>query len=242
MDVMVPMCVEQLIALRSGETEAQLEEIVEDFVWRLTGKETVYQMIALCDAIRARGGEPLAPLTYKKMYLDRLWMRIRGRIEALRKRRASPDTYLVPGARQLLETLTGRGLRLYLASGTDDANVKDEAALLDVARYFEGRIFGAHDDLKRFSKAMLVQQIVSQAGFTGDELVVFGDGFVEIEEVKKVGGMAVGVATNEPECLAVDDWKKQRLIAAGADMIIPNYQSVHEIAARLFDTPALVEQ
>jgi phosphoglycolate phosphatase len=242
MDVMVPMCVEQLVALRSGETEAQLEEIVDNFVWRLTGKETVYQMMALCDAIRARGGEPLPPLTYKKMYLDRLWMRIRGRIEALRERRASPDTYLVPGARQLLETLTARGLRLYLASGTDDANVKDEAALLDVARYFEGRIFGAHDDLKRFSKAMLVQQIVSQAGFTGDELVVFGDGFVEIEEVKKVGGMAVGVATNEPECLAVDDWKKQRLIAAGADMIIPNYQSVHEIAARLFDTPALVEQ
>jgi phosphoglycolate phosphatase-like HAD superfamily hydrolase len=242
MQVMVPMCVEQLVPLASGEPQAQLEQIVEDFVWRLTGKETIYQMMALCDAIRTRGGEPLSPLTYKKMYLDRLWMRIRNRIEALREHRASPDTYLVPGARQLLETLTARGLRLYLASGTDDANVKEEAALLDVARYFAGRIFGAHDDLKRFSKAMLVQQIVSQAGFQGEELVVFGDGFVEIEEVKKVGGIAVGVATNEPECLAVDDWKKQRLIAAGADMIIPNYRSMGEVAARLFDAPVLVEQ
>ncbi len=120
--------------------------------------------------------------------------------------------------------------------------MKEEAALLDVARYFAWRIFGAHDDLKRFSKAMLVQQIVSQAGFQGEELVVFGDGFVEIEEVKKVGGIAVGVATNEPECLAVDDWKKQRLIAAGADMIIPNYRSMGEVAARLFDAPVLVEQ
>ena len=242
MQVMVPMCVEQLVSLASGETEEQLEQIVEDFVWRLTGKETIYQMMALCDAIRARGGVPLDPLTYKKMYLDRLWIRIRHRIEALRERRASPEAYVVPGARQLLETLTARGLRLYLASGTDDANVKEEAALLDLARYFEGRIFGAHDDLKRFSKAMLVQQIVSHAGFQGEELVVFGDGFVEIEEVKKVGGIAVGVATNEPECLAIDNWKKQRLIAAGADMIIPNYQAFGEIAAKLFDAPALVEQ
>lgn len=242
MQVMVPMCVEQLVSLRSGETEAQLEQIVEDFVWRLTGKETIYQMMALCDAIRARGGEPLPPLAYKKIYLDRLWLRIRDRIEALREWRALPGTYLVPGARQLLETLTARGLRLYLASGTDEANVKEEAALLDIARYFDGRIFGAHDDLKRFSKAMLVQQIVSQAGFQGEELVVFGDGFVEIEEVKKVGGIAVGVATNEPECLTVDDWKKQRLMAAGADMIIPNYHSLGEIFAKLFDAPTLVEQ
>jgi phosphoglycolate phosphatase-like HAD superfamily hydrolase len=242
MQVMVPMCVQQLIALGSGESEAQLEQVVEEFVWRLTGKETIYQMMALCEAIRARGGEPLPPLTYKKMYLDRLWMRIRDRLEALRERRASPETYLVPGARQLLETLTARGLMLYLASGTDDANVKEEAALLDIARYFDGRIFGAHDDMKRFSKAMLVQQIVSQAGFERDELVVFGDGFVEIEEVKKVGGVAIGVATHEPECLTIDDWKKQRLIAAGADVIIPNYRSVDEIKARLFDIPALVQR
>lgn len=242
MQVMVPMCVEQLASLGSAETEAQLQDVVEDFVWRLTGKETIYQMMALCDAIRARGGEPLPPLTYKKMYLDRLWIRIRDRIEALRERRVAPDTYLVPGARQLLEAFTARGLQLYLASGTDDANVKEEAALLDIARYFDGRIFGAHDDLKRFSKALLVQQIVSQAGFQGDELAVFGDGFVEIEEVKKVGGIAVGVATAEPACLVLDDWKKQRLIAAGVEMLIPNYLSLGEITAKLFETPALVER
>ena len=49
-----------------------------------------------------------------------------------------------------------RGLRLYLASGTDDANVKEEAALLGVASFFEDRIFGAQDDLSSFSKAILV--------------------------------------------------------------------------------------
>ena len=36
-----------------------------------------------------------------------------------------------------------------------------------------------------------------------------GDGYVEIEEVKLVGGVAVGVASTEPECVTVDEWKRQ---------------------------------
>ena len=234
MEVMVPLCVEQLVALNTGEPEAALAAIVEEFVWRLTGKETIYQMMALAQAIRDRGGQPLDPKVYKKLYLERLWQRIEGRIQDLRVGRVSPEAYLVPGARQMLELLTDRGLRLYLASGTDHANVQEEAALLDVARYFGDRIFGAQEDLTSFSKAILVQQIVSRAGFTADQLLVFGDGYVEIEEVKKVGGVAVGVATAEPACVAIDPWKRQRLARVGADFIIPNYLCLEAVAGTLF--------
>jgi phosphoglycolate phosphatase len=237
MDVMVPLCVEQLVDLGSGETEAQLRVVVEEFVWRLTGKETIYQMMALADAIRARGGQPLEPAAYKKMYLDRLWLKIRDRIENLRAGKVTPETFLVPGARALLEDFSARGLRLYLASGTDDANVKEEAALLGVAPFFEDRIFGAQDDLTSFSKAILVRQIVTRAGFQANELLVFGDGYVEIEEVKKVGGIAVGVATAEPKCLEIDEWKRERLISVGADFIVPNYMQLDELTAALFHLP-----
>ena len=240
MDVMVPMCVEQLSALGSGEPESKLTSVVEEFVWRLTGKETIYQMMALAQAIRERGGEPLDPKAYKKVYLERLWKRIEGRIQDLRERRVPPEAYLVPGARQMLELLMDRGLRLYLASGTDHANVQEEAELLGVSRYFEDRIFGAQEDLTSFSKAILVRQIVSQAAFTGDQLLVFGDGYVEIEEVKKVGGVAVGVATAEPSCLAVDEWKRERLLSVGADLIIPNYLSGEALAGALFSGTASV--
>jgi len=240
MEVMVPLCVEQLTATGSKESEDQLRAVVEEFVWRLTGKETIYQMMALADAIAERGGNPLAPAAYKKMYLDRLWLKIRDRIEDLRAGRVSPDAFLVPGARALLEDFSARGLRLYLASGTDDANVKEEAALLGVAPFFEGRIFGAQEDLSSFSKAILVRQIVLRAGFEANQLLVFGDGYVEIEEVKKVGGIAVGVATTEPECLMIDDWKRQRLIRVGADFIIPNYTQFQELTAALFPASASV--
>jgi phosphoglycolate phosphatase len=135
----------------------------------------------------------------------------------------------VPGSRALLEALLARGLTLFLASGTDDADVKREAALLDIAKYFDGRVYGAQDDLTSFSKALLVRKLAGEAGHSGDELLVFGDGYVEIEEVKKVGGTAVGVASAEPDCREVDEWKRERLIRVGADFIVPNFENFEEI-------------
>jgi phosphoglycolate phosphatase-like HAD superfamily hydrolase len=84
MNVMVPMMVEILADLKTGESEEQLRGMVEEFVWRLTGKETIYQMIAFAEAVGARGGKPLEPAAYKKMYLDRLWQKIESRVVALR--------------------------------------------------------------------------------------------------------------------------------------------------------------
>ena len=239
MEVMIPLCVEQLALLDTGECREELRQTVEEFVWRLTGKETIYQMMALAEAVVARGGTPCPPAVYKKMYLERLWLKIRDRIEALRSGRAKPEEYMVPGARALLETLRRQGMRMYLASGTDDANVKEEADLLDLARYFEGRIFGAQEDLKSFSKALLVQQILAKTGgVQADQLLVFGDGFVEIEEVKRKGGTAVGVATAEPDCADIDEWKRRRLIHAGADFIIPHYRDLDAILSVVFQMPA----
>lgn len=234
MDVMVPMMVEILLDLKTGETEHELLAVVEDFVWRLTGKETIYQMIAFAEAIQARGGMPLDPKVYKKMYLDRLWKRIENRIEALRKGEASPEQYLVPGSRELLSRLKNRGLKLYLASGTDIEFVKDEAALLNLTGFFEGGVYGALDDYKSFSKAILIQRILSSSDFQGTEFLVFGDGYVEIQEVKNVGGVAVGVASEEPQCVRIDEWKRKRLIGVGADYIVPNYLCPDELFSSLF--------
>jgi phosphoglycolate phosphatase-like HAD superfamily hydrolase len=234
MNVMVPMMVEILADLKTGESEEQLRTLVEEFVWRLTGKETIYQMIAFAEAVEARGGKPLEPLAYKKMYLDLLWVKIESRVEALRKGQADPEQYLVPGARELLERLKHRGLKMYLASGTDEIYMKEEARLLGVSQYFDGGVYGALDDYKSFSKAILIQRILSTAEFQGNEFLGFGDGYVEIEEVKNVGGVAVGVASEEPACTKVDQWKRQRLIGVGADYIVPNFLCGEELFSSLF--------
>jgi phosphoglycolate phosphatase-like HAD superfamily hydrolase len=233
MQVMVPMMVEILAERKTGETEDQLRAVVEDFVWRLTGQETVYQMIELASQVKLRGGAPLDPLVYKRQYLDRLSHVIRDRIEALRARRCPPDTYLVPGSRAILEALKARGLRLYLASGTDEVYMKEEADLLDVSRYFDGGVFGALDDFAKFSKRILIQRILQSPDIQGGQLIGFGDGYVEIEEVKQVGGVGVGLATDEPECVKPDEWKRRRLIGVGADYIIPNYLGHEELLGRI---------
>jgi len=236
MNVMVPMMVEILADLKTGESEEQLRGLVEEFVWRLTGKETIYQMIAFAEAVEARGGRPLEPLAYKKMYLDLLWRKIESRVESLRKGQADPEDYLVPGSLDLLDRLKARGLKMYLASGTDEIYMKEEARLLGVTKYFDGGVYGALDDYKSFSKAILIQRIISTTEFQGNQFLVFGDGYVEIEEVKNVGGVAVGVASEEPACGRVDEWKRQRLIGVGADYIVPNYLCGDELFSSLFPT------
>ena len=233
MNVMVPMMVEILADLRTGESEEQLRGLVEEFVWRLTGKETIYQMIAFAEAVQARGGKALDPLVYKKMYLDLLWQKIEKRVEALRTGQADPEQFLVPGSRALLERLRDKGLKMYLASGTDEIYMKEEARLLGVTQYFDGGVYGAQDDYS-FSKAILIQRILSTAEFEGHQFLGFGDGYVEIEEVKNVGGVAVGVASEEPACTRVDEWKRQRLIGVGADYIVPNYLCGEELFSSLF--------
>ncbi len=233
-DVMVPMMVECLLQLETGESEQDLTDTVGDYVGRLTGKQTIYQMIELADQIRRRGAQPLEPLEYKHMYLNRLNDKIKDRVGGLRNGTFAPDKLLVPGARRLLEALRERDLKLYLASGTDQPYVREEAGLLQVDPYFDGRIFGALDDHQLFSKKMLIDKIISESDFAGEEFLAFGDGNVEIQNVKQVGGVAVGVATDEPLCARVDEIKRKRLLDVGADWIIPNFSAHDELMQTLF--------
>jgi len=233
-DVMCPMMVEILADLKTGESEQELAALVEDFVARLTGEQTIYQMVELARQVELRGGKPLAPLAYKKMYNDRLMAKIEYRREELRQGKVAPEKYVVPGARALLEAFRERGLKMYCASGTDQLYTQEEARLIQVDHYFNGGIYGAVDDYKKFSKEILIQKMIASLECRGEELVGFGDGYVEIKNVKDVGGIAVGVATAEPECRVVDEWKRERLVSVGADFIIPNFIDLAQLVRYLF--------
>src|SRR5205814_3937674 len=128
--VMIPMMVGALRETGTKETDAELTAGVEDFVMRLNGRQTIYQMIELAEEVRRRGGTPLEPLAYKHRYHDLLMERIRGRLADLEAGRAAPEDWVVPGSHALLEGLRRRGLALYLASGTDLKYVRREAELL----------------------------------------------------------------------------------------------------------------
>ncbi len=222
--VMIPMMVGVLRATGTAETEAELAAAVEEFVMRLNGRQTIYQMIQLAEEVRCRGGRPLDPLAYKHRYHDLLMGRVRGRIEALQLGQATPEEWTVPGSHALLENLRRRGQTLYLASGTDLKYVRHEAELLHLTPHFGEHIYGALDDYHNFSKRMIIEKILREHNLRGEELLGFGDGFVEIEEVKRVGGVAVAVASDEVNRRGINAWKRNRLVQAGADLVIPEYR------------------
>ncbi|MEO8369217.1 MAG: HAD family hydrolase, partial [Candidatus Solibacter sp.] len=138
MDIMIPMMLEVLSELGTGESPEALRNVVEPFIWRLTGQDTLCQMEALAEEVTRRGGTPLNAREYKQDFLNRLFAVSGQRIQQLRDRSVAHDHFLVPGTRAMLEDLRGRGLRLYLASGTDHEHLKEEADLLDITRYFDG--------------------------------------------------------------------------------------------------------
>ncbi len=231
--VMVPMMVDVLAELHTGETREELTALVTEYVDRLTGKQTIYQMIRLAQEVRKRGGQPREPLEYKHQYLDLLWERIEHRVAGLREGRIAPEEMRVPGSKEMVQALKRRGVKIYLASGTDRPYVLDETDALEMTPYFEG-IYGALDKYEDFSKAMVIEMIIEENDLHGPELVGFGDGYVEIQNVKEVGGIAVGVATDEARREGVDEWKRNRLITAGADLIIADFREHERVLAYLF--------
>ena len=234
-EVMVPMFVEMLPALPGESVEAR-KKLCWDDIMRLNGKQTIYQMIQLAERIKERAGTPREPLWYKHEYLRRLDERIRHRTADLQSGTRRPDDFLVHGSRPLLEMLQRRGLALYLASGTDENFVKAEADLLDVTRYFGRHIYGALDDYKQFSKKMVIERILRENKIPGDQLLAFGDGYVEIENTKEVGGLAVAVASDEANNGAgrFDEWKRQRLLGVGADVVIPDFRDAAPLLEHIF--------
>jgi phosphoglycolate phosphatase len=233
--VMIPLMVEVLRETSTAETDAQLSAVVEEFVMRQNGRQTIYQMIQLAEEVRRRGGTPLDPLEYKHLYHERLMKRIQGRLDALESGEASTQDWTVAGSHALLEALRARNLVLYLASGTDLKYVRHEMTLLGLTPFFGERVYGALDDYQSFSKKMVIEQMLRTHNLHGPELLGFGDGFVEIEEIKAAGGVAVAVASDEQNRSGFDGWKRNRLVQAGADLVIADYQCAERLLAFLFD-------
>ncbi|MDE0087068.1 MAG: HAD family hydrolase [Candidatus Poribacteria bacterium] len=234
-NVMVPMMVEFLqTETDTNETKEQLESIVVEFVDRLTGKQTIYQMIQLGEEIEKRGGKPKDPLAYKDAYNNRLLPIVEQRISGLSVGNLSAETLRVPMALEFLQSLHELGVKCYLASGTDVEFVKNEAELLGVVQYFSGGIFGALREYKKFSKAMVIQKILTDFKLRGSELLIIGDGYVEIENAKAVGAIAVGVASVEDNVYNMNADKRERLIRAGADIIIPDFREREQLLGYLY--------
>ena len=67
---------------------------------------------------------------------------------------------------------------------------------------------------------------MAEDGFTGEHLIMFGDGAAEIKATRNLGGLSIGVCSDEAVngSGVVDQSKRDILLLAGADAIIADYR------------------
>lgn len=235
-DVMIPyFCEEFFTALpERKESDREVTELITAFVDELTGKQTIFQCLQLKEEIEARGGTAKDGMDYKNEYLRRLFLKIENIRKSLSEQTVSPEKYLVSGSYELLEALKANGIEIYCASGTDQPQVREEAKMLGLDRFFGDNIFGALDEqVKQCSKELVINRLLKEKNICGDELLSFGDGFVEIELVHNVGGYTVAVATDEKNRCGVNQEKRERLLRAGADVVIPDFSDTEKLINHL---------
>ncbi len=223
-NIMAPLMIE---IITGGKKDPRVEEKVNKFIEETTGIQTILQMEGLVDMVKEFGYVPedkiKDALYYKKLYRERILSLVEKRIERIEKGEVSHDFYLINGVKKFLEFLYKKGYTLYLASGTDKEDVYREAEFLGVAKYFSGGIYGSLDNIEQYSKHKVMSDIIQGNNLKGSELLVFGDGPVEIQDARSHGGIAVGIASCEKENGGWNPDKISRLVKAGAHILIPDF-------------------
>jgi rfaE bifunctional protein kinase chain/domain len=240
--IMAPVMMTAILGDRSQTADEGLYGKVQDrvleYIDRSAGVQTLVQMEALVEMVREFGLVPpekvLDRFGYKRLYNDALMEVVRERIAKLQRARLDVTDFSVKGAVGFAKALRQRGVTLYLASGTDHADVVVESAALGYADLFNGGIYGATGDIDSCSKKMVIGRILSENRLRGPELAVFGDGPVELRECRKRDGLAVGVASDEIRRYGLNVEKRARLVRAGAHLIVPDFSQAPELLALLF--------
>ena len=231
--VMADLMVEVLQGTPRAETEDELRTRTSEPVFALAGRPTLVQMEWLVDEVRERGGMPQTAEAYKDQYLVRLSKRIGHRAD-LEAGRLPPERFRVRGALEFLATLHARGVACYIASGTDETAVREEVALLGLARFIAD-LRGAREDGSD-AKRVVIDRLTAKHRLSTGELAVIGDGRAEIEYARAASALAIGVASTEDERIGIDARKRSLLIAAGADVIISDFSQPAELLAYLWPT------
>ncbi|MEI8196883.1 MAG: PfkB family carbohydrate kinase, partial [Phycisphaerae bacterium] len=232
--IMEPMMVRAILGPRYQTADETLYHKIsaaaKQFIDKTTGIQTLVQMQGLVELVRYYKCVPEAEILdaagYKKIYNDELLKMVEQRVKKLASGELDSLDFQIKNAALLLHSLHKNGIKMYLASGTDQADVIAEAKAMGYASLFEGRIFGAVGDVKVEAKKIVLERIMREHQLAGHHLATFGDGPVEIRETRKRGGVGIGIASDEVRRFGLNLSKRARLIRAGADLIIPDFSQL----------------
>lgn len=231
--VMKPLMLEMIWG---GEGwDENLEREVDDYINESTGIQTIHQMKWLAETVKQCGRNPGAsddPWWYKGEYNRRLMESVRARVESVKNGSQSRESYMIQGSEAFLKALTARGVKLYVASGTDHPDVLNEVAALGLTDYFTF-VAGAPVAAESCSKEKVIADLMEKEGLSGADFAVVGDGKVEIRLGHEAGARTIGLASDEEHLCGVNPVKRERLIKAGADVICGDFNGLDELLSFL---------
>ena len=229
-NIMEPMMLEMLSD--GQKPDSKLIKKVKEYIDKSTGIQTIHQMSWLADEVRKRGLTHKFfddPWWYKSEYNRRLMIPVEERMDLIKSGKKNSEDFLIKNSVDMLEFLKSRSIKMFVASGTDDADVKREAEILGVDSYFSA-IAGAPAGKISCSKEAVLRELVESQGYTKGELAVIGDGKVEIMLGREVGALTLGLASDEVKRAGINETKKKRLIRAGAHAIAGDFTDINSIA------------
>ncbi len=235
--IMEPMMMKAVLGDQNETTDEKLlhrvKNRVREFIERTTGIQTIAQMHGLVDLVREFGcvpeGQILSAAKYKRIFNEELIALVNVRLAKLDTGELDISDFTLKGALPFLRALQHAGVRLYLASGTDENDVKREAERLGYADAFEGGIYGSIGEVAKDAKKVVIERIMNDINGAFDQLITFGDGPVEMRETKRHGAVAIGVASDELRRFGINLEKRRRLIRAGADALVPDFSQWQEL-------------
>lgn len=242
---MVEMICGDLLYKLDDDLREKIKRRVEEYIEEATGVQTIVQMEGLRSMVDEYNivdkKDRKTPMEYKKIYNQRLMEIVNERINQLKRGKLSVEDLTIKGSLEFIKKIYKQGFRLYLTSGTDREDVINEATVLKVASYFEGRIYGAIGTIEDYSKEQVVKEIIDSNNLQGHQLACIGDGVVEIEKVKEKGGITFCVASDEKRRQGLNEWKRKRGILHGADFIMPDFTEWKKILKLLTSCRSLKE-
>ena len=200
------------------EARADIQQYIEDSA----GIQTIYQMKWLRERVLEKEGEALDAWAYKDLYNDRLMLAVERKRQALLEGVEQPEDYLMAGSLPFLRTMREKGLRIHVASGTDQPDVQREAALLGVLPLVDS-VAGAPLRQESCSKEKVLRDLIAGQGLSGPEVCVIGDGRVEIALGEEFGARTLGLASDEERRRGINPVKYKRLQEAGAEAITGDF-------------------
>jgi FMN phosphatase YigB (HAD superfamily) len=208
---------------------------MESIVYGMNGKPSLLQMQRYAEEATAVDGKTRDAHKLRDHFQALLDREIYARLHAIESGERGRDAFVIHGARPFLEYLQSLPVTLVILSSSIEHRVRQEAEALGLTGFFGKHIYGSGVDPRGFSKWDVYGRLMADERISGENILSFGDGPVEIECTKRLGGLAVAVCSDEDEngSGVSHPYKLRQLLESGADAAIPDFRDAIPLTRHL---------